>query len=121
MGVAFFVAGAIALILSAIRYEVVYRSLIDSFPPQFQEDQTSRYAFPVLALSPSTPLSSQADYMKALWGSCVGCLCICLGFFASQNVSFGLLCLLGFFWAVFSTFKSWKIYRENCSRNRSTR
>jgi hypothetical protein len=121
MAAVFFVAGAIALIWSAVRYQIVYRSLIDSFPPQFQDDLTSRYAFPVLALSPSTPLPLQADYMKTLWGSCAGFLCISLGFFVSQNVPFGFLCLLGFFWAVFSTLKSWKTYKENYNRDGSTR
>lgn len=121
MAAVFFVAGAIALIWSAVRYEIVYRSLVDSFPAQFQDDLTSRYAFPVLALSPSTPLPLQADYMKALWGSCVGCLCISLGFFAFGNVPFGCLLLLGFIWAVFSTMKSWKTYKENCNRSGLTR
>lgn len=121
MAVVFFVVGGIALLLSGVRYQVVYRSLVDSFPPQFQDDLTSRYAFPVLALSPSTPLTLQSDYMTALWGSCVGLLCISLGFFASQNVLFGGLCLLGHCWAVFSTMKSWKTYKENCNNNGSAR
>src|SRR6476660_9833410 len=110
MAAVFFVVGAIAVILSAVRCEIVYRSLVDSFPPQFQDELTSRYAFPVLALSPSTPLALQAAYMKALWAGCVCFLCVSLGFFASQNVVFGCFCLLGFFWSVFSTIKSWKTF-----------
>ena len=90
--------------------------LVDLFPPQFQDDLSSRYAFPVLALSPSTPLPLHADYMKACWGSCVGCLCASAGFFSAQNVVLGCFLLAGFFWAVFSTTKSWKTYQENCNR-----
>jgi hypothetical protein len=116
MAAVFFVVSAMVAIWSAVRYEIVYRSLIDSFPPQFQDDLTSRYAFPVLALSPSTPLPLQADYMNALWGSCVVCLCVSLGFFSSQNVLFGCFSLAGFLWAVFSTVKAWKTYQENCNR-----
>jgi len=116
MAAVFFVMAATAGILSAIRYQIVYHSLVDSFPLQFQDDLTSRYAFPVLVLSPSTPLSLQADYMRASWGSCVCCLCVSLGFFLSQNIAFGCFVLVGFFWAVFRTIKSWKTYKENSNR-----
>jgi len=70
----FFVVGAIAAIWSAVKFETVRRSLVESLPPQFQDDYTSRYAFSVYALSTSTPLPLQAEYMKSLWGSCVFCL-----------------------------------------------
>jgi hypothetical protein len=116
MNAVFFVLSAIAAIWSAVRYQIVYRSVVDSFPPQFQDDLTSRYAFPVYALSPSTPLPLQAEYMKSLWGGCVSFLCVSLGFFSSQNVVFGGFCLAGFFWVVFSTLKSWKTFKENCNR-----
>jgi len=119
MNAVFFVVGAIAAIWSAVKSEVVRRSLVDSLPPQFQDDYTSRYAFSVYALSTSTPLPLQAEYMKSSWGFCVFCLCISLGFFFSQNVVFGSFFLLWFFWAVFSTMKSWRTYKENCSRETS--
>lgn len=119
MAAVFFVVSAMAGIWSAIRYEIVYRSVVDSFPPQFQDDLTSRYAFPVYVLSPSTPLPLQADYVNSLWGSCVVCLCVSLGFFSSQNVVFGCFVLAGFFWTLFSTFKSWKTYRQNCNRTQA--
>jgi hypothetical protein len=61
MAATFFVMAAIAGILSAVRYQIVYHSMVDSFPLQFQDDLTSRYAFPVLVLNPSTPLSLQAE------------------------------------------------------------
>ncbi len=96
MAAVFFVIAAIAGILSAVRYQIVHHSLVDSFPLQFQDDLTSRYAFPVLVLSPSTPLSLQADYMRASWGSCVCCLSVSLGFFFLQNIAFGCFVLVGF-------------------------
>jgi hypothetical protein len=115
--VALFVVGSgIALLWSAVRYQIVYRSLIDSFPPQFQDDLTSRYAFPVLALSPSTPLPLQAEYVKASWGACVGLLCIAMCFFSIGELIVGCVGLVIFFAAVFSTINSWKTYRENCNR-----
>src|SRR3981189_2379807 len=81
--VALFAVGCgMAVIWSAIRYQFVYRSVRDSFPPQFQDDLTSRYAFPVLVLSPSTPLPLQAEYVNALWGGCVAVLCVSLCFFS---------------------------------------
>ena len=112
----FFAIGVIAAIWSAVRSQVNYRQVIDSFAPQFQDDLTSRYAFPVHALSPSTPLPLQAEYMKVLHSGCVSVLCISLGLFCLGNVVLGCFFLLGFALAAFSTFKSWKTYRANCDR-----
>jgi hypothetical protein len=115
--VALFIVGAgIALLWSAIRYQFVYRSLIDSFPPQFQDDPTSRYAFPVFALSPSTPLPLQAEYVKALWGGCVAFLCVSLCFFSIGELIVGCLGLVVFFASVVSAIRAWKTYKENCNR-----
>jgi hypothetical protein len=102
-------------IWSAVIYQTVYRALINSFPPQFQDPLNSRYAFPVFALSPSTPLSLQADYMKSLAGGCFAMLGFSLSCFSFQRVDGGCLALLGFFAAVVSTIKSWKAYKENCN------
>ncbi len=52
MGAIFAVLGLIAAIWSIVRYQIVYNSLIESFPTQFQDPLTSRYAFPVIVLSP---------------------------------------------------------------------
>lgn len=112
----FFSVGAIALIWSGVRSEVLSRKLVDSFPPQFQDDLSSRYAFSVFALSPSTPLELQAEYMKCQCAGCAGFLCISLGFFFAQNIPAGGLVLLGFMLGVFWTFRSWKTYQENCNR-----
>ena len=114
---ALFVVGCgIATIWSLVRSQIVYNSIIDSFPPQFQDPLTSRYAFHVLALSPPTPLELQAEYVKSLWGGCVAFLCISLCFFSLQQLIIGCLGLVVFFASVFSTIKSWKTYKENCNR-----
>lgn len=114
----FFAVGAIVGIWSAVRSQILYRKLIDSFPPQFQDDLTSRYAFSVYALDPSTPLSEQAEYMNCQYAGCASILCVSLGFFSLGHVAPGCVVLLGFLLAAFTTFKSWKIYRENCDRKR---
>jgi hypothetical protein len=58
---AVFVVGAVmAIIWSAAKYRIVYRTVVDSLPPQL----SSRYAFPVYALSASTPLPLQAEYVN---------------------------------------------------------
>ena len=116
--VAVFVVGAfIAAIWSIIIYQNVYNSVIEFFPPQFRDPLTSRYAFPILALSRSTPLLLQADYVKSLSGFCVLFLCISLSFFSIQQLIIGCLFLGVFFVAVFSTIKSWKTYKANCNRS----
>jgi hypothetical protein len=119
MTAVFVVVAAIAAIWSGVKYQIIYNSIIDSFPPQFQDDLTSRYAFPVYALSSSTPLPMQEEYVKSLWGGCVCALSVSVALFSSGNVVFGSFVLLGFFWAVFSTIKSWKTYKENCNRAES--
>ena len=76
---AVFVVGAVmAMIWSAAKYLIVYRALVDSLPPQLP----SRYTFPVYALSASTPLPLQAEYVKSLWGGSVGFFCVSLCFFS---------------------------------------
>ena len=113
MAAVFAVGAGIALLWSGIRYQIVYNSLIDSFPSQFQDPLTSRYAFPVLVLSPSTPLPLQAEYIKTLWVACVAVLCISLCFFSLDQLIIGCLGVVAFFASVFFAIKSWKIYKEN--------
>lgn len=115
MSVAFFAVTAIAAIWSAVKSEVIRREIVDSFPPQFQDYDMSRYALHTYALAPSTSLPLQAEYMKTLYGSCAAALSGSLGFFAAGNVAFGCLVLVGFFWAAYQTLKSRNAYRKNCS------
>jgi hypothetical protein len=84
MAAVFGVACFLAIFWSAIRYQFAYNSVVDSLPPQFQDDLTSRYAFPVYVLERSTPLHVQAEYMKSLWGSCVAALCASLCVFCTK-------------------------------------
>jgi hypothetical protein len=115
--VAVFAVGCgIALLWTGIKYQIIYNSVIDSFPPQFQGDLTSRYAFTVLVLSPSTPLPLQAEYVKASWGGCVAGLSISLCFFSVREPILGCLFLVIFIAAVVSTLRSRKTYKENCNR-----
>jgi len=106
----FAIGCGIAMLWSGIRSQIVYNSLIDSFPPQFQDPLTSRYAFSVLVLGHSTPLPLQAEYVKSLYGSCVAFLCLSLCFFSLDQLIIGCVGLAVFFASVFSTIKSWKSY-----------
>jgi hypothetical protein len=117
MTAVFIVMAGIATIFAGIKYEITRRALIDSLPPQFQGYSESRYAVGVYALEPSTPLPLQAEHMKSLLGGCAALLCAALGFFAAGNLPFGGLVLIGFVFAVVSTFRSWRKYRENCRRS----
>jgi hypothetical protein len=107
---AVFVVGAVmALIWSAAKYLIVYRAVVDSLPPQLP----SRYAFPVYALSGSTPLPLQAEYVKSLCGGCVAFLCVSLCFFSLQELIVGCVSLAVFAASVVSAIRSWKTYKQN--------
>jgi hypothetical protein len=116
MAAVLFVLGGMILLFSGVKAQFVYRSIVDSLPPQFQDDLSSRYAFPVYALSSSTPLPLQAEYVKSMLGFCISFLCLSLGFFAARNVVFGCFLLVWFVWGAFVTIKSWKTYRTNCEQ-----
>jgi hypothetical protein len=119
MPAVFGVVCLIAMIWSAVRYQIVYNRVVELMPPQFQDDLTSRYALPVYALDPSTPLPLQQDYLNSQWAGCVAMLCASLALFSAQNNVFGCFCLAVFVWAVFHTMKSWKTYKQNCNRTAS--
>ena len=112
MAAVFGIGCGIALIWSAVRSQIVYNSLLDSFPPQFQDPLTSRYAFSVLVLTPSTPLPLQAEYVKSLWGGCVAFLCLALCFFSLNQLIVGCVGLLVFFASVAYALKSRKTYKK---------
>ena len=119
MNAVFFVLAGFLGIWGAIRGHIVYCSIRDSFLPQFQDDLSSRYAFSVYALSHSTPLPLQAEYMKPQGCGCAFFLCVSLGFFILGNIPLGCLCLLGFSAIAFGAMKDWKTYKEYCSRAKS--
>jgi TRAP-type C4-dicarboxylate transport system permease small subunit len=112
----FVVLAGLAGIWSGIKSQIVYNSIVDSFPPQFQDPLASRYAFSVLALSHTTPLSLQAEYVSSQIGGCVVFLCISLAFFSIHQLIIGCLILIALFAQVWSTIKSRKTYKENCDR-----
>lgn len=120
MAALFAIGCGIALIWSGVRSQIIYSSLIDSFPPQFQDPLTSRYAFSVLVLNPSTPLPLQAGYIKSLWGGCVAFLCFSLCFFSLDQPIVGCLGLAVFFASVVYAIKSWKIYKTNCNQAKTS-
>ena len=119
MKAVFFALAAFLGIWGAIRGHIVYCLIRDTFPPQFQDDLSSRFAIYVYALSHSTPLPLQAEYLKSLACGSASLFCVALGFLISGNIPFGSLWLLGFFAVAFSTVKSWTTYKANCSRAES--
>jgi len=109
----FIVLSLISGIWSAVKYQMVFNAVVGSFPLQFQDEDMSGYAFPVLVLSHTTPLSLQEEYVKALTGGCVMALCISLCFFSVQQWIVGCVCLGAFAATVFSTIKAWKTCKAN--------
>jgi hypothetical protein len=116
MAVVFFVMAGMAALWTCIKTQAIYLSIVDTFPPQFQDKLSSRYAFPVLVLSPSTPLPLQEEYVKSTWGGCAFFLCVSLGFFFARNVVFGGALLAVFVGSVFAAIKCWKTYKSNRER-----
>jgi hypothetical protein len=112
MAAVFVVGAAMAFIWAAVRYQMVYCSVIDSLPPQLP----SGYAFPAYALSPSTPLPLQAEYVKSLWGGSAGFLCISLCFFSLEELVVGCVAFAVFCWSAVYAVKARKVYMENCSQ-----
>lgn len=116
MTAAFLVMAIMAAIWSAIKSEIVRRSIIDSLPPQFQDSLASRYAVDVYALSHPTPLELQAEYVKSVWGGCVAFACGSLCFFSIQQPIIGCLGLIVFLVSVFQALKARRTYKANCDR-----
>ncbi|MGJ4884744.1 hypothetical protein [Bradyrhizobium sp. HKCCYLR1023] len=111
-----FVLGGFLLFVAAIHTHSVYRAILDTLPPQFQDEWTSRYAFSVYALAPTTPLDVQASYVKAMVLSCPACLSISFGFFAAGNVVLGCLAMLAFVIATYRALQGWRTYKSNLDR-----
>src|SRR6266567_1118428 len=115
-GAAFVVLTGIAAIWSIVTYQRVYNATIELLPPQFQDSESSRYAFPAFALSSWVPLPLQKDCVMSSIGFCVMTLCVALSLFAFYQWIFGCLASISFVVSVFSTLKSWKTYKDNCNR-----
>jgi hypothetical protein len=116
MAVVFGLICALAFIYAVVTYQMVYHATIDSLPPQFQDGEVSRYAFPEYVLRPSTPLELQTGYMKSLAAACLAMPCFALACFTGGQPVGGWLALAGSLASAASTFKAWRTYRENCNR-----
>jgi hypothetical protein len=115
--VAIFVVIAFAAgLVSAVTWQIVYNSVVDTLPPQFQDPETSRYAISVYALASSTPLPIQGDYMVCGMSGWVMLLSASLALFSAHQSVFGCLLLGAIAVAIPAGIKSWKTYRDNCER-----
>ena len=108
--------GALAAVWGIYKYQTVYSTLISSFPLEFQGGEISRHAFPVIALSASTPLELQWDYVTSQVGLCFAALCFWLCWLFTDQVLARWLFLIVVLAAAASTAKSWKAYEKNRKR-----
>jgi Ca2+/Na+ antiporter len=106
-----------ALFWAGFKYYAVYFALVDSFPPEWRNTSSARVAIDQFALSPSTPLAVQADYVASQVGACLAAFFLwLLVFLVGQTIERWLfLAILLVF--VVSTVKSARLYWKN--RNRS--
>jgi uncharacterized membrane protein len=116
MGAVFVVIAVIAGLWSAVKYQAVYNTVVDTLPPQFQDGTTSRFAVPVYALMSSTPLPLQGEYMKSGIGGCVMFLSASLSLFAFHQPILGFFGLCVTAVCIYTGIESWRTYRENCKR-----
>jgi hypothetical protein len=110
------VVGLLIFVWSYFRYQRVFDALIDTFPLELRDDHTSRFAIHPIALSPSTPLALQADYVKSEVGVCLAMLAGALSSFLYGNVVLGLTWSVVWLVGVVVTFNSWKAYAANRDR-----
>lgn len=119
MGALFGVLTLIAGIWTIVIHQRIYNAAIEFLPPQFQDEMSSRFAFPVWALSHPMPLDLQEDYVRLLKVSTVAVLCGTLALFSTNNILFGCVGAAAFLVSVFKTIKGAKIYEQNRIRARS--
>src|SRR4051794_23335800 len=117
MSTVLLLATILVFVWSALQYQAVHDDLIAARPWQFPGGLSSWDLLPVVALSPSTPLSLQAAYVEALGGGCLTLLCLSLLLFSSGEALGGWLALGGSLMMSVSIFQSWKTYRANCNRS----
>ena len=110
------IATAVAVLWSLFKYQTTYIALLDLLPPQFQDGLNSKFAFPEYVLSPSTPLTLQAEYVKSQIGFCLGTLGVSLLCFSFEKTIVGLIVMIMFFAFSALTIKTWKTYKANCNR-----
>ena len=93
---------------------------LDYFP-QYEDRFRSRLAVPEFALSPSTPLSLQLEYVQSLMGGCIFIFCMSLICFLYENPVGGWLFIGIVLIAVASTLKYWTKYQANVNRKKAVR
>ena len=113
------IATAVAVLWSLFKYQTTYIALFDLLPPQFQDGLNSKFAFPEYVLSPSTPLTLQAEYVKSQIGFCLATLGVSLLCFSFEKTVVGLIVMIVFFALTALTIKTWKTYKANCNRPRA--
>ena len=91
---------------------------LDYFP-QYENHFRSKLAVPEFALSPSTPLSLQLEYVQSLMGGCIFIFCMALICFLYENPVGGWLFMVVFVIAVASTRNYWKRYQANVNRKKA--
>jgi hypothetical protein len=116
MTAVFIVIAIIAGLWSAAKYMIVYNAVVDSLPPELQDGTTPRFAVPVYALMPPTPLPLQGEYIRSQIAGCVMLLSGALALFAAHQPVLGCLGLSITAVSLFKGAESWKTYRGNCER-----
>jgi hypothetical protein len=102
---------AFAFLWAFVLQMKVHFATIDKLPEEFQDGRFG--VEPEFALSPLTPLTVQADYVKAGFILCVALLGFSVCAFLLENTKVGWILLLVFLIGVYSAVKSLKTYREN--------
>jgi hypothetical protein len=91
----------------------IYLDVKETLPPEF-DDEEFRYAtYPQFALSPSTPLRLQADYVRAGISLCSACLGFSVCAFLLGSTTAALIFLVFFLGLAAASIRHMKIYREN--------
>lgn len=109
-----------ALIWSGFKYYAVYVALVDTFPPEWRDSLTARFALSQAALSPSTPLVVQADYVASEIGGCLVTFLLSLLLFSVGEARGGWLLAAIFLLIIASTIRSARKYWENRRRQSVT-
>jgi hypothetical protein len=109
----FVILAIVSFIYCAAQEGSVRSALIDSFPPELQDEMTAKFALHSKALRRSTPLPIQEKYVSSLIAGAIFGLCLSLTCFSAGEVVGG--------WALFgvsvlvagSAIKSWRTYKKN--------
>jgi len=113
------IASAIAFLWTTYRSQKIFYALLDSFPLQFRDELTSRYAFHYVALARSTPLHLQRAYVGTLIVFCLVPLGVSLSCLLLEKVIISGILFAMFIGLALTAGMSWRTYRSNCNRQES--